>query len=103
MFDHYIDSSVSIIFIVEGLYAVSNTSIHIFIQCKKVILLEYIDPCAIEVFTKKTVSCQVLRYEQALSGEKLINLAADAKLLGMRSKTHWDFFSSYTIGWHAHR
>ncbi|KAL0582421.1 hypothetical protein ABG067_007728 [Albugo candida] len=67
----------------------------------KVVLLENIHPRAIEIFHQENF--QVETYKQALSGEELINVAADANLLGIRSKTHLDSRFFETIGWHAHR
>ncbi|RHY50574.1 hypothetical protein DYB28_001290 [Aphanomyces astaci] len=67
----------------------------------KVVLLENIHPRAIEIFENEGYTIET--YKGALSGQELIDVAGDANILGIRSKTQLDrsFFES--IGWHNHR
>ncbi|ETW04776.1 phosphoglycerate dehydrogenase, variant [Aphanomyces invadans] len=67
----------------------------------KVVLLENIHPRAIEIFENEGYTIET--YKGALSGQELIDVAGDANILGIRSKTQLDrsFFDS--IGWHKHR
>ncbi|KAF0696379.1 Aste57867_12845 [Aphanomyces stellatus] len=67
----------------------------------KVVLLENIHPRAIEIFENEGYTIET--YKGALSGQELIDVAGDANILGIRSKTQLDraFFES--IGWHQHR
>ncbi|CAK4636190.1 hypothetical protein LEN26_009389 [Aphanomyces euteiches] len=67
----------------------------------KVVLLENIHPRAIEIFENEGYTIET--YKGALSGQELIDIAGDANILGIRSKTQLDraFFDS--IGWHKHR
>ncbi|EQC31090.1 hypothetical protein SDRG_11275 [Saprolegnia diclina VS20] len=71
------------------------------VQKIKVVLLENIHPRAIEIFENEGYSIET--YKGALGGQELIDIAANANILGIRSKTQLDrtFFDS--IGWHEHR
>ncbi len=67
----------------------------------KVVLLENIHPRAIEIFEDNNF--RVESHSSALSGQELIDVAADCHILGIRSKTKLtqEFFDA--IGNHGHR
>jgi D-3-phosphoglycerate dehydrogenase len=67
----------------------------------KVVLLENIHPRAIEIFEDNNF--RVESHSSALSGQELIDVAADCHILGIRSKTKLtqDFFDA--IGEQGHR
>lgn len=54
----------------------------------KVVLLENIHPLAAEAF--ESAGYTVERHERAYAGQELIDVAGDASIVGIRSKTHLD-------------
>ena len=70
-------------------------------QDVKVVLLEDIHPFGIQAF--KDAGFNIETRKEALTGQELIDVAGDAHILGIRSKTTLtpEFFES--IGWHEHR
>lgn len=67
----------------------------------KVVLLENIHPRAKAIFEKEGYLVEV--HKGALSGQELIDVAGDANILGIRSKTQLDKKFFDTIGWHENR
>lgn len=67
----------------------------------KVVLLENIHPLAVEQF--RAQGFIVEHHQHALSGQELVDVAGDAHILGIRSKTQLtkEFFD--TVGWHRRR
>lgn len=67
----------------------------------KVVLLENIHPNAVKIFEDNGFLVDL--HTRALSGQELIDVAGDANILGIRSKTNLteDFFQS--VGWHSER
>ena len=67
----------------------------------KVVLLENIHPRAVEIFEE--AGYLVETHKPALSGQELVDVAGNANILGIRSKTQLtpEFFE--TMGWHKER
>ena len=67
----------------------------------KVVLLENIHPRAVELLEKEGYAVDLRK--PALSGQELIDVAGNANILGIRSKTQLDREFFDTIGWHQDR